>query len=146
MEQLDHHPQLDRALGLPDELVLGDYISSGAVWDVIALHAPGPPLLPWLLAKCCCPAFFHPSPSDYKSLSQSEARRAIYAENAMLGADGPLAGTGVVPRWYGLYGGVLDDRCRRQRSLGVPGTEIWVGVVERVGEEVERGEAKGRYR
>jgi len=111
--------------------------------DVVQVSIPNPTFTsdPDLIIKLTCPSSF-PSSSNDHSPSPLQLRRCVMQENLIWGTHlAHLQGV-VVPRWHGLWGGLLP----RLGTVFGGESEVWMALVDRVGREVKGDEARGRLR
>ena len=111
---------------------LGPFIDSGHLYDVFSIASSTKPLYSRTVAKVFCPKTCPASSSTGSALSEQEARHCIMNENIVFRKHLlPLQGK-TVPLWMGLFGGLL----RTQHGLFESEVEIWIAIMEHVGEAV----------
>jgi len=131
----------------PLAAAVSDILMSQPPVDVVQVSkltetpAPTPTSAPDLIIKLTCPASFPSSPNDHFP-SIMQLRRCVMQENLIWGTHlAQLQGL-VVPRWHGLWGGLLP----RLGTAFKGESEVWMALVDRVGREIRGDEAKGRLR
>lgn len=123
---------VDLPFPTPERIQVGDYLSSGRLWDVFHADLVLPSARPSLPAII---KFLVPQPGcRFDTYSEHEMRRAVVKEDVLY--RGPLKtiqGT-VVPRYYGLWAGIL----KVDGPFDVT-RDVWGMMIEDVGDALEMG-------
>ncbi len=110
-------------------LSIRELVTSGHLWDVYSAEASFITEYP-IIVKMFCPSTSIASSTEWE-VSEDDARRYIANENQLFIRHLALLQGDVVPKWYGLYGGLIP-----RRTVDAE-TETWVAIIEDLGDELQ---------